>query len=342
MLADTGSMSQKDPSKLTSLPAQIEIFRAGQHTDDVGNVHNFSAADVAAMVTAYDPTLREAPLTIGHPAHNLPAYGWVKGLSVNANGNLSMDSHQVQPQFAEMVDSKLFKKRSACFYPPGNPNNPKPGNWYLRHVAFLGAQPPAIAGLADFSEGTGGNDGADTVSFSEPLFNQEQLRMSKELQDQLAASQAQAAAADAARTRAESETADARAQLAQFAEAARLERVATFTSFAEAQIKNGCLLPKEKDATVALLVTAADAAVVSFAEAGATKTVPAVDFLKELIARAKPVVSFGEHAAGNTGDGLASKDMNDADVDKLAKAHAAKHNVSYAEGLRAITVSFTS
>lgn len=330
--------SKTSATATASLPSQIEIFRAGSHTDDTGTVHNFSAADVAAMVACYDPALREAPLTVGHPAHNLPAYGWVKGLAINGAGNLAMDTHQVEPQFAEMVDRKLFKKRSASFYPPGHAGNPKPGNWYLRHVAFLGAQPPAIAGLADFAE----DDNSGTVNFSEPLFNQEQLRMSKELQDQLTASQAQAAAADAARTKAESEAAEANAKLAQFAESAKRERVAGFTNFCDAQIKAGCLLPKEKDAAISVLSTLADAKEVSFAEAGTTKTVSAVDFMKDLIARAKPVVNFGEHAAGSGGDGQARKDMSDADVDKLAKDHAAKHNVNYAEALRAVTVSFTN
>lgn len=339
--------SQNPAHTAASLPAQIEIFRAGQHIDDSGTVHNFSAADVAAMVTSYDPALREAPLTIGHPKDNLPAYGWVKGLSIKGD-TLAMDTHQVQPQFAEMVDKKLFKKRSASFYPPQHPSNPKPGNWYLRHVAFLGAQPPAITGLADFAEGsapkpnTPAEDG--TVNFSETLFNQEQLRMSKELQDQLAASQAQAAAADAARTKAESEAAEARAQLAQFAEAQKRERVAGFTSFCEAQIAAGTLLPKEKDAAVAVMTTLADAKEVSFAEAGSTKTVAAVDWLKDLIQRAKPAVSFGEHAASGAGAavGLATKGMSDADVDKLAKQYAAQHNVNYAEALSKVTVSFTN
>ena len=328
------------PNRPTAaLPEGIEIFRAGRHTDDSGAVHNFSAADVSGMVASYDPALREAPLTVGHPAHNLPAYGWVKGLAVNGTGNLVMNTHQVQPQFAEMVDSKLFKKRSASFYPPSHPNNPKPGNWYLRHVAFLGAQPPAIAGLADFAEG----DCADTISFSEPLFNQEQIRMSKELQDQLAASQAQAAIADAARSKAEGEATEAKAKLAQFAEAAQRERVASFTSFCETQIKTGCLLPKEKDAAVAVMTTLADAKEVSFSEAGATKTVSAVDWLKDLIARAKPVVSFGEHAAGTGGNLQATKGMSDAEVDKLTRQYMVANKVSsYAEALTAVTASFTT
>ena len=333
----------------STLPPQIEIFRAGSHTDDAGTVHNFSAADVAGMVASYDPALREAPLTVGHPEHNLPAYGWVKDLAVNPAGNLVMNTHQVQPSFSEMVASKLFKKRSASFYPPSHPNNPKPGNWYLRHVAFLGAQPPAIAGLADFAEGNARGvvnfsegDATGTVNFSEPLFNQEQIRMTQELKDQLAASQAQAAVADAARTKAEGEAAEANTKLAQFAEAARRDRAASFTSFAEAQVKTGCLLPKEKDAAVAVLGTLADAQPVSFSEAGAIRTVSAVDWLKDIISRAKPVVSFGEHAAGTLqGAGAGAAGLSDAEIDVQAKAYARQHKVNYAEALSAV-VGFTS
>lgn len=324
-------MASKDPSAtLTSLPTQIEIFRAGRHIDDAGNVHNFSEADLAGIVASYDPSLREAPLTIGHPAGDLPAYGWVKGLVVNAGGKLAMDTHQVQPQFAEMVDRKMFKKRSSAFYSPTHPNNPTPGNWYLRHVAFLGAQPPAIAGLADFAEA----DSTGTVNFSEAFINQEKTPMDEETKKALEA-------AEAARQKAEKEAADATAKLAQFTESAKRDRVAGFTNFCEAQIKAGTLLPKEKDAAVALMSHLDEAKEVSFAEGGATKTVSAVDFVKDLIQRAKPAVNFGEHAPGNTATGLATKDMSDADVDKLAKAHAAKHNVSYAEALGAVT-TFTS
>lgn len=324
-----------------ALVPHIEIFRAGRHTDDSGTVHNFSQADVAGMVASYDPALREAPLTVGHPEHNLPAYGWVKGLGLNSAGNLVMNTHQVQPQFAEMVGAKLFKKRSASFYPPTHSNNPKPGHWYLRHVAFLGAQPPAIAGLADFADALDGavsfSEGTDAPPVSPPatLFNPEQDPMTQELKDQLAAAQAQNATLQATATQAAADAAAAQAQLAQFAETARRERLAGFTSFAEAQIKTGCLLPKEKDAAVAVLATLADATPVSFAEGGATRTVSAVAWLQDLIARAKPVVSFGEHAPGAAAaPGTAG--LSDAELDARATAHARQHKVSYAEALSAV------
>ncbi|MFM9902105.1 MAG: hypothetical protein ACKVOT_13925 [Polaromonas sp.] len=331
------------------LPAQIEIFRAGNHTDDSGTVHNFSQADVAGMVAAYDPKLREAPLTIGHPEHNLPAYGWVSGLAVNGTGALAMNTHQVVPQFAEMVAAKLFKKRSASFYPPSHPNNPMPGKWYLRHVAFLGAQPPAIAGLADFAAGP--NEGA--VNFSEssdpvapvtqtnPEPTPEQLRMSKELQDQLAAANAKQAETDKALAAANAATKKVEDQLAQFAESALTARTAGFVSFAETQIKAGVLLPKDKDAAVAALGMLADCKPVSFSEGGVTKTISAAEWLKGFIEARKPVVSFGEHAPGSAGDLAATKGMSDAEIDAKARAYALMHKVNYSEALTAVA-TFTS
>ena len=336
-------------SATAQLPAQIEIFRAGNHTDDSGTVHNFSQADVAGMVTAYDPKLREAPLTIGHPEHNLPAYGWVSGLAVNGAGALAMNTHQVVQQFAEMVAAKLFKKRSASFYPPSHPNNPMPGKWYLRHVAFLGAQPPAIAGLADFAAGP--NEGA--VNFSEssdpvapfiqpvPEPTPEQLRMSKELQDQLAAANAKQVETDAALAAAKAATEHANAKLAQFAESALASRTAGFVAFAEAQLKVGILLPKEKAPALACMGVLADAKPVSFSEGGAVKTIAPVEWFKSFIESRKPVVNFGEHAPGSAGNPSATKGMSDAEIDAKAKAYALLHKVNYAEALTAVA-TFTS
>ena len=71
--------------------------------DEGGRVHSFTEADLAAMAAGYDPALREAPLTVGHPADNLPAYGWVKSVGRSSTGALTIDAHQVEPQFAELV-----------------------------------------------------------------------------------------------------------------------------------------------------------------------------------------------------------------------------------------------
>ncbi|MDP1696492.1 MAG: hypothetical protein Q8L45_01685 [Xanthomonadaceae bacterium] len=126
----------------------IEIFRAGRHIDMSGREVEITAADVADIAAGYNPSLSEAPLVVGHPQHNHPAYGWVRGL--RAEGALLVaDADQVDPAFADMVRSGRFKKRSASFFGPASPGNPTPGKLYLRHVGFLGAMPPAVKGLRD-------------------------------------------------------------------------------------------------------------------------------------------------------------------------------------------------
>lgn len=134
----------------------IQIFKPGKHVAMNGQAYAFSESALAATVAAYDPAKHEAPLVVGHPKHDAPAYGWVKSLAF-ADG-LDAETQQVDPAFAEMVGRGAFKKISASFYAPDSPSNPVPGVYYLRHVGFLGAQPPAVKGLrnpsfADTEEG---------------------------------------------------------------------------------------------------------------------------------------------------------------------------------------------
>ncbi len=135
----------------------LHIFKSGKHVAMSGGSFDFSESDLAATVRAYDPALHEAPLVIGHPKHDAPAAGWVQSLAAGADGLIATPA-QVDPAFAELVDKGSFKKISASFYHPDSPSNPVPGVYYLRHVGFLGAQPPAVKGLrpielADGEEG---------------------------------------------------------------------------------------------------------------------------------------------------------------------------------------------
>lgn len=321
-------------TKNTSLPPGIEIFRSGKHADDAGNVHVFEPADIDAIAASYNPAIRQAPLVVGHPAANLPAYGWVArtGATDGELGRvLTMDSRDVEPAFAEMVRDKRFPKRSASFYPPAHPSNPTPGQWYLRHVGFLGAQPPAVSGLKDiqFSEQTD----AGVVCFSEsPVGNHHQeSTMTEEEKKRLEEAEAAAAAAKKAQADAEAESKRAKEQLAQFAEQQREQRHAAHVEFCEAAVKGAKLKPTKKAAAVAVLDLLGDAQAVEFAEGDSTTKVSPLDFVKGLIAEAVESVQFGEFAPG--GEGKSAKDMSDAELDKAARDYAGKHNVSYAEAL---------
>jgi hypothetical protein len=135
----------------------LQIFKTGRHVPMNGSALSFSEADLKASAEAYNPALHEAPIVIGHPKDNGPAWGWIHALAF-AEGSLEAEPVQVDPAFAEAVDAGRYKKMSASFYAPESPNNPVPGVYYLRHVGFLGAMPPSVKGLREvhFAEGEEG------------------------------------------------------------------------------------------------------------------------------------------------------------------------------------------
>lgn len=329
------------------LPDGIEVFRAGTRKADNGRTYTITQDDIAASAAAYSSALHEAPLTIGHPASNLPAYGWVGGLQARGDVLVTSEHRDVEPAFAEMVRTRRFPKRSASFYAPDDPENPKPGVWYLRHVGYLGAQPPAVKGLKDiqFSESV------RAVSFSEANPNQEQhMPTVEELQAQLKAAndarqkaEADAVTANTLLSTTQTELATAKTQIVGFAEASKAAAHAQNASFAEGQVKEGRLLPKELATLVAVLDSLANSEPVSFSEGSATHKVSPVEFVKSLITNTAPRVDFSERAGGHGGNGaeLAVKGDSDAVVDQKAKAYALHNKVSYAEALTAVTAAFT-
>ena len=125
----------------------IPIFRGGKQIDSNGVSHDGDAL-IDKAIAQFNAPVHEPPACIGHPKDDAPAYGWVNGLKKGADklGTLLFAKfRQVEPTFGTMVKDGRFKKRSAAFYPDGT----------LRHVAFLGAMPPAVKGLPDmaFAEG---------------------------------------------------------------------------------------------------------------------------------------------------------------------------------------------
>lgn len=136
------------------MPQTIEIFRAGTHTDGAGVRRTFSRADIAAMAAGYSQHRELAPVVLGHPAADAPAYGWVKALQADGDV-LKAEIDQVEPTFAQAVRDGRYRHVSAALFLPDEAHNPTPGQWALRHVGFLGAQLPAVSGLkpATFAAG---------------------------------------------------------------------------------------------------------------------------------------------------------------------------------------------
>ena len=59
----------------------IPIFRSGRHTAMNGSGFDFSESDIALTVQTYNPVSNPAPLVLGHPENNQPAYGVVSRLA---------------------------------------------------------------------------------------------------------------------------------------------------------------------------------------------------------------------------------------------------------------------
>ncbi|WP_323790121.1 hypothetical protein [Thalassovita sp.] len=147
----------------TPLTARIEVFRPGTFTPMSGDPITYSAADLKAMADAYDPETAPAPIVVGHPDTDAPAFGWVDGFEYDAQADrLFANVNEIEPQFAELVKAGRFKKVSMSFFAPQQGHNPVPGAWYPKHVGFLGAAAPAVSGLknAKFSQ----SDGAVTFT----------------------------------------------------------------------------------------------------------------------------------------------------------------------------------
>ncbi|PHV02795.1 peptidase [Iodobacter sp. BJB302] len=313
-------------------PAPLHIFKPGRQTAMSGVTLDFTDADLAACAAAYDPALHEAPIVIGHPKHDAPAYGWVKSLSTNADG-LMGEPHQMDVSFVEMVKSGRLKKISGSFYTPDAPANPVPGVYYLRHVGFLGAMPPAIKGLkqvefAEAEEGVVefGELPAGAVSrifrgLREWMIDKFGLAEANKalsswdvdwIQEQAAQPEPEVSPAfsepdpvtkeltvtpeQAAALEAENTKLKG---LVAFAEAEKKKLLADqrhddHASFAEGLIADGTLAPKHKETVVALLDFADGEQVLEFGEGAAKQALPTA--LKGFLSELPRVVEFGEHA----------------------------------------------
>lgn len=326
----------------------IHIFKAGKQTSSSGVTIDFTEADVAATAGAYDPAVHEAPIVIGHPEQEDPAYGWISQLTAQA-GSLYATPSQVNADFAELVQAGAYKKVSASFYPPDHPNNPTPGVYALRHVGFLGAQPPAVKGLKatqfadaldcqpfvelelDFADATTSTNPADLINPSTP-----------ELENTVTPEEAAALQAQNA-TLAEQLSAANTALQTQAAAA----NTATHAAFAETLVAAAKVPAAFKDFLVATLdhleppvVEGGTPAFASFGEGEAAQTL--AQGFKGFLTALPDRVAFGEQASRDraAADANAAADAvhyaegtpaDQIDLDKRIRAFAKEHKIGYTE-----------
>ncbi len=116
----------------------FEIFRTGTHTSANGITKDYSVEDLEQIANTYNNSEHEAPIVIGHPKSNAPAFGWIEKIFVKGD-RLFAQAKNLVNEFIEAVKEKKFLKRSISLTKDG----------LLNHVGFLGATVPAVKGLAD-------------------------------------------------------------------------------------------------------------------------------------------------------------------------------------------------
>lgn len=285
----------------------IRLFKVGQFVSAEGEKMSFSADDLRGTAAAYNAERDPAPMVIGHPQMNDPAYGWIKSLRFEGD-ELLAEPGEIEPAFAEQVRSGRYAKVSAQFYKRGHPSSPSPDVLALRHVGFFGAHPVAVKGMGrvSFSEA----DDQDLAIVNTPQKDQPVTDpKSTDTTEAPATDTPAVETPDTTTAEADQRQADLEAREAQMAEREKVaadreaeEARAGHKSFAEGLIKDGKLKPTFLDRVVGLLAGPDAAGTFSFGEGAEATDQAAV--LRQILEEGRPEVSFGEQPdAGAPGTG---------------------------------------
>ena len=120
---------------MSALDGWIDVCRTGTWQDSSGKTVSLNRRDFDGYVAAHaasDP----APVVVGHPKMDSPAWAWVDGMR-RAGDRLQVKLRNIQPAFREAVEGGQYSARSVAL---------EAGR--VRHVGFLGGKAPAVPGLA--------------------------------------------------------------------------------------------------------------------------------------------------------------------------------------------------
>lgn len=232
---------------------RIEVFKAGTHTAMNGKTATWTNADLKAIADRYNNQKEhEAPVVLGHPKDNDPAYGWVESLEA-VGDTLFANLKDLSAEFMEAVKARKYPKRSISLY----------ADKLLRHVGFLGAVPPAVKGLAEvsFKELRTDEVPADfEFSFAEGGEPDAKDKRIKELEEKLAAAEK----ADEKNSFSEGEKMDEKDK--KIRELEQKLKQQEHNSFCEALEKEGRLTPAMKPSMLQFLEAADSLGTYEFAD----------------------------------------------------------------------------
>ena len=335
-------------------PVYVEALKVGTFKDSKGNAHTFTLEDLKSIAAGYNPAASEAPVVIGHPSDNAPAFGWIKDAVVKGQ-SLFLGMKDLVPEFVDACKKGMYKKRSISLREDKS----------IRHLGFLGAIPPAIKGLVDFAFAEGKSNTFDfdadasvefkAGNFNEPL-NEGEFMELKEALEQIGTLKAEKIALDgqiktltgkvtdfsegdktktARIATLETELATVKKTLADGAVATRK---AEFVSFCEKLVDAGKMSPKNKDTAISQLEIAFQASTGNFAE-GQKKP---IDELKAMLESQAVVIEFAEAATKAKAKGTETDMADPKVIANKATAYrteqaSAGNDISFSEAVAHVT-----
>ena len=129
---------------------EIEVCKVGKWPGQGGEVE-VTKTMLEELAASYDPDTHQAPAVLGHPKTDEPALGWFEKFKL-VGDKLVAIPRKISKELKNAIDEEKYKYVSLSFYHPTTPGNPKPGKYYVKHVGFLGAVPPAVKGLTALAE----------------------------------------------------------------------------------------------------------------------------------------------------------------------------------------------
>lgn len=243
------------------------IFKTGYHTDSQGNKRYWSIEDLNKIVKQFETVHKDAPICIGHPKSSTPAYGWIDKV-VRKGDNLYCTFKNVQKEFWEACKKGLFKNRSISLDKDFN----------IRHLAFLGAQAPAIKGLEQFCF----SDDENYLCFDFSDYSDIELSQRKEKRVEEKKLQGLL----------DEKNSEIESLKKSLEEMKKSQKIKEFEDFCDAAIKEGNILPRHRESVINILLACDDTKTFNF-EDGEEKN--AVEVAKNFVKSLK-IMNFEEVA----------------------------------------------
>ena len=313
----------------------VEIFRAGYHEDSRGIGRGFSTDDLDQIITNTQSG-NPVPHVITHNELYSP-FAYARSSQFRRVGEvLEARMDDIEPQFAELIKSGRLYERSIRLLPIAT------GGWKVGHIAWLGAEPPAVEGLKPVQF----NSGMQSIDFNfkgapvEPETNPTQ-NQSNGATGGITPAQLEAAKAEAAQVATAAAAAEFSARESALKAELKLERDkqrrSQWDSKIETAKREGRLTPAQSEGLCEFAMSLPSDSTMEFSRAGNGKSetvkVSAEQWFADFMANLPKQVALSTAPAASAGDAV-----DDTDSEAIA-AKALEYQRSQADKGVVVSVS---